>query len=113
TKVFTQRWYPIRELGPVDRATAEAAVSLRVADGVAQVGVIATRSVAEARIEVIADGVPVAEQVAHLDPASPYRASHPLPAGAGPVTVTVRDGDRVLVSWTEPAPVDPGPEPEP
>jgi tetratricopeptide (TPR) repeat protein len=131
TKVFTQRWYPIRALGPVDRATEHAAVSLRVADGVAHVGVIGTRTFADARIEVIADGVRIADQVAHLDPASPYRASHPLPEGAGPVTVTVTHTQRVqdrpegaasharsvrtrvLVSWTEPGPVETGPQPDP
>src|SRR5690606_11253120 len=111
TKVFTQRWYPIRELGPIDRATPDAAVSLRRSDGVAQVGVIVTRSFADVSIEVMADGVAIAEHVAHLDPASPYRARHDLPAAAGPVSVTVRQGERTLVTWTEPGPSEPGPEP--
>lgn len=112
TKVFTQRWYPIRDLGPVDRATEDAAVSLRRADGVAHVGVIVTQSL-EVRIEVTADGVPIAEQVARLDPGVAHRASHTMPAGAGPVTVTVRHRGRALVTWTEPGPRDAGPEPDP
>lgn len=113
TKVFTQRWYPIRELGPIDRATADAAVSLRRADGSAHVGVVVTRSLAGVRVEVSADGEQVAEHVVDLDPATPYRAEHALPSGAGPVTVTVRHEGRTLVTWTEPQPTDPGPEPDP
>src|SRR5690606_716443 len=48
-----------------------------------------------------------------LDPATPYRAEHALPSGAGPVTATVRHEGRTLVTWTEPQPTDPGPEPDP
>lgn len=113
TKVFTQRWYPIRELGPVDRATEDAAVVLRRDDGVAQVGVVVTRSLSDVRIVLSADGVPIAEQVAHLDPSSPYQASYDVPAEAGPLTVSVTHGGRTLVSWTEPGLLDPGPEPDP
>ncbi|WP_420115162.1 DUF5107 domain-containing protein, partial [Pseudactinotalea sp.] len=115
TKVFTQRWYPIRDIGPVDRATEHAALSLRRSDGVAHLGIVVTRPL-EVRIEVRADGAAIVSEVAHLDPASPYRASHRLTEGAGPLTVTVRPagtGGRTLVSWSEPGHVDAGPEPEP
>ncbi|WP_241681420.1 DUF5107 domain-containing protein [Pseudactinotalea terrae] len=113
TKVFTQRWYPIRALGPVDRATPDAAVSLRRLDGVAHVGVIVTRPLADVRIEVSADGEILVAESARLDPAQPYQADHAVPAVAGPLTVRVAHEGRTLVSWTEPAPRGPVPDPAP
>ena len=113
TKVFTQRWYPIRDLGPVDRATEDAAVVLRRVDGVAHVGVVVTRSLPEVRIELTADGVPIAVDVGHLDPGRAHLASHAVPAEAGTLTVSVRHGSRTLVTWTEPGQSEENPEPEP
>ncbi|GAB2603267.1 DUF5107 domain-containing protein [Pseudactinotalea suaedae] len=113
TKVFTQRWYPIRALGPVDRATPDAAVSLRHLDGVASVGVVVTRSLAGVRIEVMADGVSLVEDTAHLDPGEPYRADHAVPSDAGPLTVRVSHDGRTLVTWTEPPEAVAGPDPAP
>jgi tetratricopeptide (TPR) repeat protein len=42
TKWFSQAWCPLREIGPADMATLEAAVSLRLAEGRAKLGVNVT-----------------------------------------------------------------------
>ncbi|MBL9127501.1 MAG: DUF5107 domain-containing protein, partial [Verrucomicrobiales bacterium] len=56
TRTWTQRWYPIHRLGPVDEANADAAVCLsRSAQGW-RVGVEATRRFPKAKIVFVADG---------------------------------------------------------
>ena len=54
TKVFSQYWYPIREIGPAQMANLDAAVSLVIEKGIARVGVCVTRDFpdATARLEV-------------------------------------------------------------
>src|SRR2546430_13371553 len=49
TKAFSQYWYPIREIGPVQKANLNAAVSLSVSGRKAQMGVCVTRQIPAAR----------------------------------------------------------------
>ena len=109
TKVFSQSWYPLREIGPVDRASAEAAVRLRRVDGELLVGVVVTRRRSGLEIELSdGTGMRVCEAI-DLDPGRAHQSRHPAThptsrpaASADPVTVTVRHHGVVLVSWTEP-----------
>lgn len=50
TRTFSQYWYPIQEIGPVQKANSNAAVSLRLFDHRARVGVCATQTFINARV---------------------------------------------------------------
>ncbi|MEV0890390.1 DUF5107 domain-containing protein [Promicromonospora sp. NPDC050262] len=121
TKVFSQFWYPFRDVGPVDRATLDAAVRLERSgsgdDGAgpttARVGVVVPRPLDDVTVELSADGAVLTTDVVAADPTRPALLTHAVPAGAGPLTVTVTHGDRVLVTWTEAPAADPRNEPEP
>ncbi|WP_245605674.1 DUF5107 domain-containing protein, partial [Promicromonospora kroppenstedtii] len=106
TKVFSQYWYPVRDVGPVDRATLDAAVRLERSgpDGAAttaRVGVVVPRPLDDLTVTLSADGAVLTTDVVDVDPTRPALLEHEVPAGTGPVTVTVTHGDRVLVAWTE------------
>ncbi|WP_033325742.1 DUF5107 domain-containing protein [Promicromonospora sukumoe] len=122
TKVFSQYWYPVRDVGPVDRATLEAAVRLErsgsgggVDDGsgtTARIGVVVPRPLDDLTVTLSADGAVLATDVVDVDPTRPALLEHEVPAGTGPLTVTVTHGDRTLVAWTE-TPTGAVPEPDP
>ncbi|RCK70184.1 DUF5107 domain-containing protein [Desertihabitans brevis] len=100
TKVFTQTWYPLRAIGPVDRAGQEAAVRLRRTEEGLEVGVVVTRPRPGLEVELTDAGGRRVREVVDLDPGTAHRATHrDLVA---PVTLTVRSGGEVLLSWTEP-----------
>ena len=48
TKTFSQYWYPIREIGPAQKANLDAAVSLVIEKEIARVGVCVTRDFRDA-----------------------------------------------------------------
>lgn len=117
TKVFTQTWFPLHDVGPVHAATTEAAVRVDVVDApraddappaatpgaVARVGVVLTT--ARAGLEVVLsgeDGVELARASADGAPGSPVVLELALSAAdaAGPLTVSVRHEGDVLVLWS-------------
>ena len=71
TRTWSQFWYPIRKIGPVQKANAEAAVSLRVARGIAHVGLAVTRRQPDATIRLRRRGKPGAAWVQTLGPDDP------------------------------------------
>ncbi|MVA75108.1 DUF5107 domain-containing protein [Auraticoccus sp. F435] len=100
TKVFSQTWYPLRDIGPVDRAGPEAAVRLERDGDEVTVGVVVTRSRPGLEVE-LGDGRGWhASDVTDLDPGTAYTRRHR--AAPGPLTLTVRHRGEVLLSWTEP-----------
>ncbi|MBZ2195838.1 DUF5107 domain-containing protein [Occultella gossypii] len=111
TKVFEQCWYPLPAVGPANRATAEAAVRVRVTADGARVGVVTTARRPGCRIELL-DGAGrlVAETVTDIDPGSPalWQANLPDAVAAGHLTVRVVCGDVVLVEYTRPAAAEHG-----
>jgi tetratricopeptide (TPR) repeat protein len=92
TRTWTQRWYPIREIGPADQANADAAVSLRLAAGVARIGVSVTAAFPGARIVLSRrrDGRVVATFTRDLSPAAPFVTEVRIPG--------VRDVDRLTLT---------------
>ncbi|WP_165362488.1 DUF5107 domain-containing protein, partial [Promicromonospora panici] len=102
TKVFSQFWYPFREVGPVDRATLDAAVRLerlRTRSGTtARTGVVVSRPLAGVEVTLSAGGRVIAADVVDADPARPAQLAHDLPAEVGPLTVTVSHEGRELVT---------------
>ncbi len=103
TKVFSQHWYPIREVGPVDRASLDAAVVLRRDGEQLRAGVVVTRPRPGLTVRLTAAGQLLADQRVDLDPGRAHQVTVPLADGA-PVTVTVEHAGRTLVTWTEPHP---------
>jgi tetratricopeptide (TPR) repeat protein len=103
TKTFRQYWYPIQEIGPVQQATTEVAVSLRVAE-VVHIGVAVTR-VRSALTVLLEDpaGTELWSVLVDLSPGTPLVEQVLLDGSAG-VTLVVRDGDGELLRWTPPAP---------
>lgn len=53
TKSWSQFWYPIRSIGPAQKATIDAAVSLRAGNGMARLGVAVTAVHHEAKIRLL------------------------------------------------------------
>ncbi|MCU1422604.1 MAG: hypothetical protein JWN36_2255, partial [Microbacteriaceae bacterium] len=103
TKTFRQYWYPIQEIGPVQQATTEVAVSLRVAE-VVHIGVAVTR-VRSALTVLLEDpaGTELWSVLVDLSPGTPL-VEQVLFDGSAGVTLVVRDGDGELLRWTPPAP---------
>ncbi|WP_369374766.1 DUF5107 domain-containing protein [Promicromonospora sp. Populi] len=106
TKVFSQFWYPFRDVGPVDRATLDGAVRLERSGSsggstTARVGVVVPRPLTGVEVTLSADGETLATDVVDIDPTTPARLTHDLPAGTGPLTVTVTHEGGTLVTWEE------------
>ncbi len=91
TKVFSQVWYPIQEIGPVQAATVEAAVRV---DG-AEVGVAVTAPRDGCVVRAVDAAGTVTELTADIAPGRPYLATLPF----APARVLVRHGDADLVTW--------------
>ena len=103
TKAFSQFWYPISLIGPAQAATLDAAVSLRREDGQVSVGVALPRVRRAVVTQVIGDAQSVVwAKTADLGPGRPLVATFPSP-GPGPLTVSVTDGDQLLVQYSLPA----------
>ncbi|MFC4945291.1 DUF5107 domain-containing protein [Pseudonocardia sp. GCM10023141] len=100
TKVFSQVWYPIQEIGPVQAATTDAAVS--VVDGRVGVVVTAERPGCVLRIEEATGSV--TELTVDIAPGRP----HVVTLAADPVRVQLRHAGVELVSWAAAVPAATG-----
>ena len=121
TRVFSQYWYPIRDIGPACQANADAAVSLAVADEKLRVGVATTSRVADARVVLACRDQTLGNWTATISPDHPFSVELPLAAPVERKDIVLRvsaaDGreviayrsfaannDRVPQSATEPPP---------
>ena len=89
TKTFSQHWYPIRDIGPAQKANTEAAIGVAVSGRTARVGVHVTESLRAAGVRVHTSGQVLLDTTADLTPASPLVASVELPPGISATDVTV------------------------
>ena len=119
TKSFSQYWYPIREIGPPQRATLAAAVSLTKSNGNVQVGVCVTQSFLQASVRLEAAKQPVIAWTGDLTPASPLIETARLPSETSEadlvLIVETRDG-KELIRYASALPgerVSPAPATEP
>ena len=94
TKTWSQYWYPIREIGPVQHANLEAAFALKLVGRKAQIGVAVTRPHRAASLIVACRGRVVAQTVIAVAPDRPFRTEVALPRGvaAEDLTLTLLDG---------------------
>ena len=110
TKTWSQFWYPIRVIGPAQKANRDAAVSLRVAPGgIARLGVVVTAPHPEATVQLRRAGQIVGTWKQPIAPASPLAFETMVDRGAREIdfTLTVLAGDgSELISYT---PVTAGP----
>ena len=72
TKIFSQYWYPIQKIGPVQKANIDAAVSLRAAEGSVRIGVCVSRMFAQALVRLEFAGKVVGQWTSDLFPGAPW-----------------------------------------
>ncbi len=78
TKTWSQFWYPIQGIGPSQKASVDAALSLTVKNGVAKLGAITTR-VEKATVRLTRHGKVLFEKSLTLAPDQPLVATQKLP----------------------------------
>ena len=114
TRTFSQYWYPIREIGPAQKANADAALSLNVSDRLVRVGVCVTQAFPGARVRLDAHGRQLAEWQRDLRPGTAMTETAELGGDIGEAgltaTVIAADG-REILRYT-PAPAAPQLVPE-
>lgn len=99
TKVFSQYWYPIPEMGPAHQATPDAAVNV-VRDSVARATFAVNSPRPGARLRLLRDGSVVAERISDMAPGVAESVGEEV-AGRGGLTAELLDADgRLLVRWT-------------
>ncbi|ALG12205.1 DUF5107 domain-containing protein [Kibdelosporangium phytohabitans] len=100
TKVFSQFWYPIQEIGPVQAATVDAAARVDLRGTSARVGVAVTADRPGCRLLLVdGAGAEVAEVRADIAPGEPFQESIPLTRPADRLVLRVLHGDELLVEW--------------
>ncbi|MGI9070905.1 MAG: DUF5107 domain-containing protein [Bryobacteraceae bacterium] len=107
TKTFSQFWYPIQNIGPVQEANIEAAISLKVEAGIARLGLCTTRSFTGLRIELHRRDQTIAEWARNVHPGVPFLIETDIPKGAAAAEFSVRaitDDHRELIRYAPPAP---------
>lgn len=111
TKVFSQSWYPIQEIGPVHAATDEAAIRVDIDDTEAgctvRVGLVVTTPRPGCTLTVSdGGGTVLAQAAADVVPGRPWRLSLPISGhhDGDPLVVRVRCGTAELVSWASQVP---------
>ncbi len=113
-KSFSQFWYPIQKIGPVQEANAEAAVSLRVNGGTARLGLCTTRSLANLRVELRNKNRILQKWVRDVRPGTPFLADTAVPSPAVEMGIRVFTADgRELIRYAPQAPSHPRKAPEP
>ncbi len=116
TRTFSQYWYPIRDIGPAVAANEDIALSLRVADQAARIGIAATGRFDQARVRIIAaDGKVLDERVLDLAPDRPGKltcSARSMSADGAAILVLAADG-RELLDYRPPVAGAPDSDPRP
>ncbi|MFL6354189.1 MAG: DUF5107 domain-containing protein [Bryobacteraceae bacterium] len=108
TRTFSQFWYPIQRVGPVQEANTEAAISLKVESGIAQVGLCSTRSFANLQIELNRHNQTFANWVSTVHPGAPFLTEAAVPKEAAAAEFSVRaitEQNRLLIRYAPTPPV--------
>jgi tetratricopeptide (TPR) repeat protein len=115
TKTWSQFWYPIRAIGPAQKANTDAAVSFRVDRGIAHVGVCVTGRYPDARITLVQGGKPIGDWSHVLSPEKPLVFEAFVDAKGRPedLKLTVYGGDGAVLIAFAPSPRAPGAAPAP
>ena len=115
TKTWSQFWYPIRQIGPAQKANVEAAVCLRIAEGIARIGVAVTAVQPHATVRLEHAGKVAGEWIQTLGPDQPLvfetTVDRRAPVETFILRVLAHDGGE-LIAYT-PEVVHPGSVPAP
>jgi len=115
TKTFTQYWCPIREIGPVDQATADVAASLRLDNGKVVIGLHAAVSLRNTEITLAVGERTLDHRVVDLSPERPLLFDVAAPAGTARdalrLALVTKDGQRLIDIRPRPDSVDDPTEP--
>jgi tetratricopeptide (TPR) repeat protein len=115
TKVFSQFWYPIRQIGPPQKANVDAALSFTILDRLARVGVCATQVFPSLRVQLRAHGKTVAEWSADVGPGKAFVEGAYLPSDIRETDLsailTTGDGRELLRYVPSPIATDEVPSP--
>ena len=90
TRTFSQYWYPIREIGPVQQATVEAAASLNISGGSARIGLCVTQAFSGLRVSLESHGGMLAQWECELAPGRAFVQAVNLPTGIRETELTLR-----------------------
>jgi tetratricopeptide (TPR) repeat protein len=106
TRAWSQYWYPIQKVGPVQKANVEGAIALKVEGRRARVGVCATAVLNGARVVVKTRGEVVKELTVDLGPGRPWVGEVDVGEAVAEteVRVAVRDAEGREVVAYQPAP---------
>ncbi len=81
TKTFSHFWYPIREIGPAQKANRDVALSLHISNGRARIGVCATQAFPAATVRLETASRRISEWQSDLKPGSAFLETAQLPPG--------------------------------
>jgi len=102
TKTWSQFWYPIRLIGPVQQANQDAAVRLWIGDGIARLGVVTTALCPDATVRLLQAGRVIGEWIQTIAPDRPLRfetsVERDLPPETFALSVHTCDG-RELIAY--------------
>lgn len=101
SKKFVQVWYPVRDIGEVKCASECCAANLEQRGGGVFVGVYTTDA-RRCTVTLTRGGKKVWEREADISPAAPFTATVGEEFPVGELTLTVRAGEKVLLSYTPP-----------
>ena len=108
TRSWSQYWYPIQKIGPVQKANVDAAISLVVKDGKARVGIAVTREIKAAGITIEVAGRRVIAYSRPLNPGEPILEK--LETGDFPpsaIKIRITEGaNRELISYQPAEPTE-------
>lgn len=115
-KIFTQSWYPLRDMGGVLNANRNGAVNLTIrSERVARVALNVTSHHEHARVVMKAGDAMLFEEEVMIDPASPFSRETTIPvdvdARALRVALLAEDGGELVAYWPTTYHEQPMPEP--
>lgn len=102
TRTFSQFWYPIQKIGPAQKANLHAAISLRVKDNQAWIGVSPASQLPQANVRLEAKGKMLVELRQDLAPGKPLLRQVALPDGVTESDLQLNLSDRdgqLLISY--------------
>ena len=110
TKIFSQFWYPIREIGVPDVANLHAALRVACEGDSGQVHLMVTREIKDAALRLTSIEREVIAWSGTLRPESPERISLKLPSSCAAWALELIQGAEVLLRYA-PAEISPAPAP--
>jgi tetratricopeptide (TPR) repeat protein len=79
TKTWSQFWYPVQKIGPAQHANLDAAVSLKIENDGARIGICVTENFPSARVQISARGKSLFDASRDLTPGKPLIEEIKLP----------------------------------